>query len=160
MAATSPANQVTLQTMVIRDMVDIDFHYSSAKLVRAPKGGTTVGVTDGRAMPAQFELRRFGGGIGTVCLGISGEIDISNSEELSTPLTAVLDEPGVTCLILDLAALTFVDSTGVGVLIACRRAAEERGVRFGVVNPRGFVRRVLQVLGVAERLAHTVDPPV
>ena len=146
--------------MVIQDMPDIDHDYASANLVRAPKGGTTVGGTDERAKPARFELHRSTGGVRTVRLSISGEIDISNSEELLTTLTAVLDEPRVTCVILDLAALTFIDSTGAGVLITGQRTAEERGVRFGVVNPRGFVRRVLQVLGVDERLALTVDPPV
>jgi anti-sigma B factor antagonist len=87
------------------------------------------------------------------CLAISGEIDMSNCDRLHMLLVAMLDEPGLERVELDLAALTFIDSRGVGVLVSAQRRAQARQVGFGLVNAHGLVLRVLQVLGVDKMLA-------
>jgi anti-sigma B factor antagonist len=103
--------------------------------------------------PAPLEFERLDAFRGYACLAISGEIDMSNCDRLHTLLVAILDEPGLERVELDLAALTFIDSRGVGVLVSAQRRAQARQIEFGVVNAHGLVLRVLQVLGVDKMLA-------
>jgi anti-anti-sigma factor len=101
--------------------------------------------------PLAFE--RLDAFLGYACLAISGEIDISNGDRLRSLLVAILNEPNLKQVELDLAGLTFIDSQGVGTLVSAQRQAQARQVEFGVVNAHGPVLRVLQVLGVDKVLA-------
>ena len=80
-------------------------------------------------------------------LALGGDLDIAGVGELERPLAAVLGrdpEP----LQLDLSEVVFLDSSGVAVLV---RLANH----FGSVRTRSAsapVRRVIQVLGLADRL--------
>jgi len=80
-------------------------------------------------------------------LVLGGDLDIAGVAELERPLAAVLAaEPQP--LQLDLSQLDFLDSSGVSVLV---RLANH----FGSVRTRAAtepVRRVIQVLGLADRL--------
>jgi len=77
-------------------------------------------------------------------LVVSGEVDLAVSSELRTCL-AELADVGVRHLVVDLRRVTFLDSTGVGVLVAAAR-------RLGGADPAGSLRlactdeRVLRVL--------------
>jgi anti-sigma B factor antagonist len=90
---------------------------------------------------------------GTVCLTVTGEIDMTTGDIFRQTLLAVLGEPGVRRLLLDVGPLRFMDSNGVGVLVKTQRSAEERDIGFGIVNARGPIRGVLEMLGVYEMLA-------
>lgn len=81
----------------------------------------------------------------TVALG--GDLDIAGVAELERPLAAVLDAAPQP-LHLDLSELAFLDSSGVSVLV---RLANH----FGSVRTQAAteaVRRVIEVLGLADRL--------
>jgi anti-anti-sigma factor len=54
---------------------------------------------------------------------------------------------------VDFASLDYIDSMGVSALITGMRLSQQRGTEFGVVNPRGEVLRVLQILGLDRALA-------
>jgi anti-anti-sigma factor len=77
-------------------------------------------------------------------LVVSGEVDLAAAPELRTCL-AELADVGVRHLVVDLRRVTFLDSTGVGVLVAAAR-------RLGGADPAGSLRlactdeRVLRVL--------------
>ena len=49
---------------------------------------------------------------------------------------------------MDLDAVTFVDSGGIGVLVKGFHSASEAGCGYKVVNPQGIVRQVLEITGV------------
>ena len=108
--------------------------------------------------PTPLEFERTVDGAGLVRLAVAGEIDFSNSDALRQLIDALLGEPGLTGLAVDLDRLRFIDSSGVRALIAGRRAARQRGVTFGLVNPTHGVRRVLQILGVDGMLALGDEP--
>jgi anti-sigma B factor antagonist len=105
--------------------------------------------------PAPLALDRSTDGYGRVCLTVSGEIDISNLARLHEAVSAILAEPHVTGLLLDFAGLDFIDSSGVEVLMRGKRAADRRGIGFGLLNAHGKVQRVLAILGVDKVLAPT-----
>jgi anti-sigma B factor antagonist len=92
---------------------------------------------------------------GYTTVRVAGEIDLGTSTMLRDTLLDTLRHNGSTVL-LDMADVTFLDSTGVGVLIGTeRRVALERG-RLIVCRPSSAVMRVLDVLGVA-RFLHIVS---
>jgi anti-anti-sigma factor len=53
-------------------------------------------------------------------------------------------------MIVDLTYVTFMDSMGVGALVAGHNAARETGTVFRLRNPSEFVHRQLRVTGLAE----------
>ena len=78
-----------------------------------------------------------------------GELDLANADELS----ALLDSPQAAAtgsLIIDLRQVSFMDSSGLRVLLM---AAKERGPRFAaVVGPESAVARLIELVDVADRI--------
>jgi anti-sigma B factor antagonist len=89
---------------------------------------------------------------GEECLTLSGELDMSNLDGFRDTLLGVLAEEGVTGVVVDLAALEFLDSMGVQVLLQAKRRAVGRQVPFSVINASGRALRVLTVIGVHDLL--------
>jgi anti-sigma B factor antagonist len=87
---------------------------------------------------------------GTAVVTVAGEIDFTNADEIAQGISdAVADwRPGL--LRVDLAAASFIDSTGLGALIAGYRTVIDEGARFEVVNPSAGFLRVLTVTGLCE----------
>jgi anti-sigma B factor antagonist len=108
---------------------------------------------DDRIPPPELRFDRTTRDNGVTCLTVTGEIDMTTGDCFRQTLLAVLGEPGVRRLLLDVAPLRFMDSNGVGVLVKAQRSAEERGVDFGIVNAQGAIRSVLEMLGVYDMLA-------
>jgi anti-anti-sigma factor len=54
--------------------------------------------------------------------------------------------------VVDLAALTYIDSVGIGLLVASRRRLDAEGRTFSVRNPAPQVRRLLEITGLIEYL--------
>jgi anti-anti-sigma factor len=72
---------------------------------------------------------------------VSGEIDMATVPELEAALRAC---DGSVCV--DLSGVTFMDSSGLAVLLRARKDAAERGAQFEIANPVPNVRRVFQVM--------------
>jgi anti-sigma B factor antagonist/stage II sporulation protein AA (anti-sigma F factor antagonist) len=85
-------------------------------------------------------------------LAISGELDLASSPSLESELERVFATESVQLVILDLAELEFMDSTGLSVLVRAHQRAGETGRRFGVVKGQPQVQRLLSLTGVSERL--------
>ena len=85
-------------------------------------------------------------------IALRGEHEAYTADKLAKQLQALLQEGvGIT---LDLRETSFVDSTVVGVLIAARRRAEERGLPFELLlgKQTGWpVRRILEVTGLEQQ---------
>jgi anti-sigma B factor antagonist len=87
---------------------------------------------------------------------VSGELDLCTVPELSR---IVAEEGDARLLILDLNAVTFIDSTGMRVLIEADRACANSGARLVVLTGDGPVRRVLDLCKLADRLTLVTDHP-
>ena len=55
-------------------------------------------------------------------------------------------------MVLDLAEVTFIDSTGLGALMDARCESDRNGWEFSVRHPSAAVRRVIELAGVAQML--------
>jgi anti-sigma B factor antagonist len=85
-----------------------------------------------------------------VIVTISGEIDIATSQAMRDALAT---GPGPAHLEVDMSAVTFMDASGIGVLLAARQRALDSGGSLTVRAPSRAVRRLAGVLGLDELLA-------
>jgi anti-anti-sigma factor len=85
---------------------------------------------------------------GRTVIALSGEIDLTVSEELLLTLTCAAAAGGVPDLVVDLDAVEFLDSSGISALLRAHAALAESGARLQVVGGSDHVRRVLAVSGV------------
>jgi anti-sigma B factor antagonist len=84
----------------------------------------------------------------TVTVALAGELDLRSAMLLRAHLAALGDDcPGT--LVLDLGELTFMDSSGVALLLSTWRRAQRDGVALVIARVPPVVRRVLEVCGVA-----------
>lgn len=101
-------------------------------------------------MQSQFRLEVTSKGGATV-IRVSGELDLATSPALDQELERVAGE-GVPLVLVDLANLEFMDSTGLSVLVRAHQRRTERGQRFGLINSSQQVQRLLTLTGVKDRL--------
>ncbi|MEV1288544.1 STAS domain-containing protein [Micromonospora sp. NPDC049679] len=99
-----------------------------------------------------LDTRTEADGRGRLILHVHGDVDLGTETLLGAALTEALADRAVREVVVDLAGVPFLDSTGVRVLLEGRRTALARGAALTVRNPRRVVHHVLQVTGVAEAL--------
>jgi anti-sigma B factor antagonist len=88
---------------------------------------------------------------GTVVVTLCGKLDIVDAAEVAAALvTAVAREPRV---IVDLAGLDFIDSSGIAALAYARRHARQAGGDLVLAAPRPRVQRVLGVTRLVDDFA-------
>ena len=87
---------------------------------------------------------------------VSGELDLATVPRLSA---TVAEHSDAGLLVLDLTAVTFIDSTGVRVLIETDRCCVASGSRLVVLAGDGPVRRLLDLCELDGRLALATDHP-
>jgi anti-sigma B factor antagonist len=86
-----------------------------------------------------------------VRVALVGECDLHVREELIATLLAAVGRAPV--VVVDVAGLDFLDSSGVHGLVVAHRAAKESGRKLFVVNPGGAVAAVLDLTGVGALLS-------
>ncbi|MFI6318888.1 STAS domain-containing protein [Nonomuraea sp. NPDC050556] len=81
-----------------------------------------------------------------------GELDIAAANALTEAADAALLDTCRPNLVLDLSALTFMDSMGLHSVLACRERARARGGDIVLVNPGAQVARLLRITMVDRRI--------
>lgn len=78
----------------------------------------------------------------------SGELDVSLADELRKEWLPAVEELRPEHLIVDLANVTFMDSSGLGLIVALRNAQKQHGGDLVLTAPQRPVRRVLALSGL------------
>ncbi|GIH19913.1 STAS domain-containing protein [Rugosimonospora africana] len=86
-------------------------------------------------------------------LRVAGEIDLGNVDALQAEVAAALEADDTRAVIVDLADVSFLDSSGISALLKGRRLADGKGKGFRVEAARGMVREVLTITGVWQHLS-------
>lgn len=89
--------------------------------------------------------------MGKTLVTVVGEVDVSNAGELREAVDSAL-EAAPAEVSVDLAEVSYIDSTGIGVLVGAATRAQEAGVAFSVAHLQANVKRVLGLLGVERQL--------
>jgi anti-sigma B factor antagonist len=92
----------------------------------------------------QFELTEDTLDDRTHVISVSGEIHVSTAPKFSQRLNDAIGQ-GKTAVVLDLADVTFIDSTGLSVLLNGLRRVTRRGGRMAIVCTNPTVLRLFEI---------------
>jgi anti-sigma B factor antagonist len=87
---------------------------------------------------------------GADCL--AGEVDLSTISRIRAVIGRLLADAAVGRIVVELDRVTFLDSSGIGTLVGCKRQAIDAGKRMQVNGAAGRVADVFDLVGVTEFL--------
>jgi anti-sigma B factor antagonist len=90
---------------------------------------------------------------GTIVLELRGELDVAVNDALRDVLLDTILTRRPPCVIVSMQHVTFVDSTGMGALLAGYNAARSAGVRYVVQNVAPFIEKQLRTTRIYDQLA-------
>jgi len=85
------------------------------------------------------------------CVAPTGEIDLSTVAAVDAQLQRLL-ESGARSLVLDLRRVSFMDSSGLRLILQWNESADDQGFAFAVIQGPRPVARVFELCGVGDRL--------
>jgi anti-sigma B factor antagonist len=88
----------------------------------------------------------------TVVIRLAGELDIATCEQVTEAVRAVLPTFRPDALVLDLGAVTLLDSAGIGALVGCWKLANGAGCVLSLRNPRPLAYTQLELTGLLDVL--------
>ena len=90
---------------------------------------------------------------GGVCVvELNGEIDVFASPSVKASLLDLIKD-GYRLLAVDFARVAYIDSTGLGALIAALKKAREQGGSVAIVCTNPQIRRIFEITGLAKAFA-------
>ena len=78
---------------------------------------------------------------------VNGEVDLANAPELDLVLAETVATKPV-AIVVDLSTVTFMDSTGLGVLVRTFKRCQESGIRLDLIVTNERVLKVLAITGL------------
>lgn len=106
-----------------------------------PDGGLRIDVSDGPAGPL---------------LSFAGDLDLAGVAAADAAIRDAMARPGD--VTIDLTRLLFIGSEGIRAILRARQRADAGGRGLRVVTGVGSARRLIDMLGLAERLDADGDP--
>lgn len=84
---------------------------------------------------------------GSAVVRLAGEIDVANAGRIPQQVAGALSSSAAG-VVLDMAQVTFIDSTGIGAMIAARNACLADGRELRLIRPSVQVQRMLVLTGL------------
>ena len=81
-------------------------------------------------------------------IGISSRFDVVTSGQYRMPFVRMLGDPSKTRVVIDFSNVTYIDSSGIGTLIAWYKTSKERGKELVIQNCGEGVMEILRTLAV------------
>lgn len=85
---------------------------------------------------------------GVLVAWLSGELDHHAAESVREQLDSALNEKRLSKLVLDMSKLTFMDSSGIGVVLGRYKKMKDRGGRLAVRGLSEKMDRILRLAGL------------
>jgi stage II sporulation protein AA (anti-sigma F factor antagonist) len=95
----------------------------------------------------------------TVVVGLAGELDMQAALQLEPALERLTRDSSTRALVVDMNGVEFMDSSGLGLLLALRERLQADDIRLLVANPSVPVRRLLALSGAGDVLPMGEWPP-
>lgn len=80
---------------------------------------------------------------------VRGELDVATAPILREHLHATID-PSRGPVIIDLLAVTFIDSTALGVLIGAKERADQQGIDLRLVVDEPRIMKIFEITGLTD----------
>ena len=94
-------------------------------------------------------------GGGVTRLRAAGEIDMATVSHLDAAMAAAIASTGTLSVVVDMAGVTFCDSSGIAAFDSNHFLAAQSGVVLQLINLRPAVSRVLEITGMLETLTNS-----
>ena len=85
-------------------------------------------------------------------VALSGDLDLASAPSVEERLVELEAVDSPSDLVLDLRGLSFIDSTGLSLLINTDKRVRKAGGRVTIVSGSGATRRLLETTGLIDRL--------
>ena len=115
----------------------------------APEGT----APEGSESPLRARLARADG---MVTVYFSGDIDVTTHQRLTQEVLSAVDS-SVHSVVIDIARVSFIDSSGIHALLTAQHVLEHRNIGLRVSNPAPWTLRVLRIAGVDTLLGIAAD---
>lgn len=87
----------------------------------------------------------------TLLVALHGELDLVSAESVRESIDTELEAYArIKNLVIDLAEVDFIDSSGLGMLLGRYRQVHKRGGKLVMIGPKPQVRRVLEMAGMTK----------
>lgn len=103
-----------------------------------------LSVSKGVGWAVELETRVQGD---TLYVRVRGDLDLMTAGTFREEVEAELERTGVSRLVLNLAGLKFIDSSGLGAILGRFRRLQHRGGRLVLEDPPPAIRPVLEMAG-------------
>jgi anti-anti-sigma factor len=104
----------------------------------------------GQSMSGRLQIRRSVDPRGIV-LTLTGELDLETTPEFDEQVREI-DGANPRRLLLDLAGIEFMDSTGLAAILRAQRSADSNGHDLSLRSGSEQVKRLFDLTGITERL--------
>lgn len=109
---------------------------------------TTTDSSAPGGAPSDFHVSVSDDGDTTV-VAVAGELDVATAPALREELYRVIDR-GVATIVVDLADMDFIDSTGLGVLVGALKRVKERDGALELRSLPSAAQRVFEITGLTK----------
>lgn len=96
---------------------------------------------------------------GALTVVLRGEIDYTNAAGIVEAIRGAVERDRPTSVRVEMGEVTFLDSSGIGVLVHAMKAAEEAQAPYRVDNPNPKVFDQLRMVGLLEAFGMSEPPP-
>ncbi len=79
---------------------------------------------------------------------LCGELDEHSASYTRLTLDEIFDKPNFEKIIIDLSELSFMDSTGIGVLIGRYKRMREKDIPIYITNPSSHAEKIFKMTGL------------
>ena len=86
----------------------------------------------------------------TLYVSLYGELDESCAAQVRARLDALFETAGLSKVVLDFAGVSFMDSTGIGMLIGRYKALKSMRIPLLISSPQNAVDKLLSLSGIYE----------
>jgi anti-sigma B factor antagonist len=88
----------------------------------------------------------------TATVAVHGDLDMAAIFTVEPAMEAALQQPGLRAVTLDLSGLSFIDSTGLNVIVKLEMEARANGIALAIVPAPRHVQRVFEISGLSDAL--------
>jgi stage II sporulation protein AA (anti-sigma F factor antagonist) len=89
-------------------------------------------------------------GNGVLTAKLSGELDHHNAEDVRLAIDTAFERSNVRHILFDFSDVSFMDSSGIGVIIGRYKNAKKRGGQTGVAGMNNAMQRIFAISGLAK----------